>query len=269
MSERLRLAAFSLLQAGWVALRGAGRALLGAERFDRLVDKTGLRELKAKTWLEERQLPDGTRILLRPHDQTIVDEVYGAGVYAGERIVPGQTVVDVGGHIGTFALMAGKRVGPGGRVLVFEPSPETLALLRRNLELNPMPWVRLHALALGAKSGLVTLYTAAPGEANPAADTLIPSEGRVPVQVPVRPLDEVLADDGVTRVDHMKIDVEGAELQVLDGAPKALASASRVLMEIHTPHVSRAEAVGRLEQAGLTVRVVSEAENSLIVEATR
>lgn len=269
MSERLKLAAFSLLQAGWVALRGAGRALLGAERFDRLVDSTGLRELKAKTWLEERLLPDGSRILLRPHDQTIVDEVYGAGVYSGAAIHPGQTVVDVGGHIGTFALMAGKRVGSSGRVLVFEPSPDTLDLLRRNLELNPMPWVKLHALALGAKSGLATLYTAAPGEANPAADTLMPAEGRVPVQVPVRTLDEVLAEDGVSRVDHMKIDVEGAEMLVLDGAPKALASVSRVVMEIHTPHVSRSEAVGRLETAGLRVRTVSEAEHSLIVEATR
>lgn len=269
MSERLKLAAFGIAQAGWTVLRAAGRALLGAERFDRLVGASGLRELKARTWLEERQLPDGSRVLMRPHDQTIVDEVYGEGVYSGEKILPGQTVVDAGGHIGTFALMAARRVGPTGRVIVFEPSPETLALLRRNLELNAMPWVRLHALALGAKDGLATLYVSPPGEGNPAADSLMSSEGREPVEVPMRPLDEVLAEDGVGAVDHLKIDVEGAELLLLDGAPRTLASAGRVLMEVHTRHVPRAEALGRLEKAGLKVRVVSEAEHGLIVEATR
>lgn len=269
MRERLRLSFFSLAQAGWVALKSGGKALLGEERFDRLVGASGLRELKARTWLTERQLPDGSVILLRPSDQTIVDEVYGGGVYGGERILPGQTVVDAGGHIGTFALMAGRRVGPEGRVIVFEPSPATLALLKRNLELNPMPWVKLHACALGAKDGLATLYVSTPGDGNPAADSLHPSKDRERVEVPLRPLDEVLAEDGVGRVDHLKIDVEGAELMVLDGAPKALASAGRVLMEVHTLHVSRQEALSRLKAAGLTVRVVSEAEHGLIVEATR
>lgn len=269
MSERVKLAVFAALQAGWRASRAAGRALLGESRFERLVASTGLRELKARTWLEIREMPDGARLLLRPHDQCIVEEVYGGGVYSGAAIEPGQTVVDAGAHIGSFALMAAKRVGPTGRVLAFEPSPDTFALLRRNLELNPMPWVRLHALALGTRSGLATLHAAEPGRGNPAADTLMPAEGRMPVQVAVRPLDEVLAEDGVTRVDHLKVDVEGAELLVLDGAPKTLAAARRVVMEIHTPHVRREDAVGRLERAGLAARVVSESEHSLIVEAVR
>ncbi len=267
--ERLRLAAFSAAQGVWLALRGAGRAVFGAARFDAFIDRTGLRRLKARTWLAEKPLPDGGVIQYRPHDQCIIDEVYGDGVYSGAAIKPGQTVVDVGGHIGVFALMAARRVGPTGRVIVFEPSPDSLRLLRRNLELNAMPWVRLHEAALAEKDGDLLLYTAADGEDNPAADSLIPSEHRRPVRVAVRTLDEELAREGVTSVDHLKIDVEGAELRVLDGGPKALAAARRVVMEIHTTHVPRPAAVGRLEKSGFKVRVVSEAENSLIVEAAR
>jgi FkbM family methyltransferase len=267
--ERIRLAAFRAAQSSWLALRGAGRTLLGPERFDALVDRTGLRRLKARSWLSEMTLPDGGVILYRPHDQCIIEEVYGDGVYSGDAIKPGQTVVDVGGHIGAFALMAARRVGPAGRVIVFEPSPDSLRLLRRNLERNDVPWVRLHETALAEKDGTTLLYTAADGVDNPAADSLVESEGRRPVTVTVRTLDAELASEGVGVVDHLKIDVEGAELRVLDGGPKALAAARRVVMEIHTVHVPRAVAVGRLEASGFKVRVVSEAEHSLIVEAAR
>lgn len=267
--ERLKVALFALAQGVWVALRTLGAAVLGKERFDRLIDKTGLRAFKSRTWLSRRAMPDGNDILYRPHDQCIVDEVYGQGVYSGVEIAPGQTVVDVGAHIGVFSLMAARKVGPRGRVLSFEPSPRTLELLRRNLAANALPWVKLHAVALAETEGSAELFVADDAEGNPAADTLSAVGGRKNVPVRLRRLDDVLAEEGVAAIDHLKIDVEGAELRVLDGGPKALARTRRVVMEIHPPRVDPAAMRARLEAAGFSCRVVSEGPGSVIVEALR
>lgn len=267
--ERLKLAAFAGAQAVWLALRGAGRAVLGRERFDRLIGATGLRELKSRAWLTRRVMPDGSDVAFRPHDQCIVDEVYGQGVYSGAEILPGQVVVDVGAHIGVFTLMAARRVGPAGRVVSFEPSPRTQELLRRNLAANGLSWVRFHPLAVADAEGSAELFVADDASNNPAADTLTASAGRKGVTVRLRRLDDVLAEEGVTRVDHLKIDVEGAEQRVLDGAPRTLAATRRIVMEVHPPRVAKDEMLKRLASLGFSCRIVSEGPGSVIVEATR
>lgn len=264
-----KVALLAVVQAVWIALRTLGRALLGSERFDRLIDKTGLRELKGRTWISRRSLPDGNVVYYRPHDQCIIDEVYAKDVYAGERLLPGETVVDVGAHIGTFALMAGRRVGPAGRVLAFEPSPKTFALLRRNLEANRMPWIWPNDFALADVAGTAELFIADDGANNPAADTLRAQDGRKAVSIRLRRLDDVMSERKMDRVDLLKIDVEGAELRVLDGAPKTLAATRRIVMEVHPPAVNARDVRTRLEGLGFKCRVVAEASDSVILEAVR
>ncbi len=267
--ESLKVALFAAAQGVWTALRAAGRAVLGRERFDRLVGLTGLRGLKSRTWLTRRRMPDGTVLLVRPHDQCIVDEVYERGAYSGAEILPGQTVVDAGAHIGAFTLMAARRVGPTGRVVCFEPSPRTRELLDRNLAANAVPWVSRRDCALAGAEGRAELFVADDAADNPAADTLHASAGRAAVPVRVRRLDDVLEEEGVGPVDHLKIDVEGAELSVMDGAPETLARTRRVVLEVHPPRVDPAEVRRRLEALGFSCRLVSEAPGSAILEASR
>lgn len=267
--ERIKIAVFAVAQRVWLALRSVGRAALGDERFDRLIDKTGLRALKSRVWLSRRRLPDGGEIVYRPQDECIIDEVYVKDVYAGAELGPGQIVVDVGAHIGAFSLMAGRRVGPSGRVLAFEPSPRTFELLKRNLEANGLSWAAPHAYALADAEGAAELFIADDSENNPAADTLSAQSGRKAVRVRLRRLDDVLAEERVDRIDLLKIDVEGAELRVLDGAPRALTLARRIVMEVHAPRVDPAEARRRLESLGFSCRVASEAGDSVILAAAR
>lgn len=267
--DSLKLTAFAFAQAVWLAVRGLGRAVLGTARFDALVGRTGLRDFKSRTWLTRRVLPDGNAVVFRPQDECIVDEVYGDGVYSGAVIKPGQTVVDAGAHIGAFALMAARRVGPTGRVLAFEPSPRTQELLKRNLDANALSWVRFHPVALAEAEGTAEFFVADDAANNPAADTLSASSDRKGVTVRLRRLDDVITEERVTVIDHLKIDVEGAELRVLDGGPKALAMTKRIVMEVHPPRVSLDEVRSRLASLGFEVRVVHEAGGSVIIEAVR
>lgn len=266
--QRLKIAILSAAQDVWIAIRRIGHVVLGTERFDRLIDKTGLREFKSQTWLSCKRMPDGNEILYRPHDQCILDEVYVKGVYSQVKIEAGQTVVDLGAHIGVFSLMAARKVGPTGRVIAFEPSPQTLELLRRNLAANGLAWVKLHSVALAEADGTANFFVATDAANNPVTDTLIATPDRKSVPVRLRRLDDVLAEEGISVVDHLKIDVEGAEMRVLDGAPKTLARTRRIVMEVHPPQVNPADVRRRLEAVGFHCRM-NESAASLILEAVR
>ncbi|MBI5622172.1 MAG: FkbM family methyltransferase [Elusimicrobia bacterium] len=265
--ERLKVAACGLAGAAWSALSAAGRAFLGPERFDRMVDASGLRRLKSRLWLERIVLADGTVLLHRPQDRCIIEEVAG-GAYASAPVEPGATVVDVGAHIGTFALLAARMVGPSGRVVALEPSPATLELLRRNVALNGLSWVKVHPVGAAEAEGTAELFTAS-GLDNPAADTLSPTPGRRGVMVRLARLDDVLAQEGCTRVDLLKLDVEGAELRALAGAPRTLALTRRIVMEVHPPAAPLQEVRRVLEGAGFDCRVLTQKPGSAILDAAR
>jgi FkbM family methyltransferase len=211
----------------------------------------------------------GNRLFFRPQDQCIVDEVYDQKVYSSAEIKPGEVVVDVGAHIGTFALMSARKVGPRGKVIAFEPSPKTEELLRRNLAANHLPWVSAHAVGLAEKEDTAQLFVADDLSNNPAADTLSDNSGRKSVSIRLRRLDDVMAEEKISSVDHMKIDVEGAELRVLDGAPVTLTHTRRILMEVHAPRVTVEDVRRRLEPLGFSCHIRHQNGDSSILEANR
>jgi FkbM family methyltransferase len=153
-----------------------------------------------------------------------------------ERLLrQGMTVVDAGAHHGLYALLASKRVGRDGRVIAIEPSPRERARLKKHLRLNRCSNAKLVACALGEGVEETDLYLVE-GEQDwcnslrpPAVDAPIRT-----VRVSVRRLDDVLAGLGVSKVDFLKLDVEGAELSVLLGAMKLLEGESRpaILAEV-------------------------------------
>ncbi len=154
------------------------------------------------------------------------------------------TVVDAGAHHGLYTLLASKRVGWDGRVIAIEPSPRECARLEKHLRLNRCSNTELVTCALGEDPGEAELYLV--DGMHDWCNSLQPPSVDEPVRtvrVPVRRLDDVLAESGVTKVDFMKLDVEGAELSVLYGAMKLLRRESRpaILAEVQD---SRTEAWG-------------------------
>jgi FkbM family methyltransferase len=129
-------------------------------------------------------------------------------------LAPGMTVVDVGANVGYYSLLALSLVGEGGRVLAFEPAERPRARLRSIL--GDVPNVVILDRALGARTETATLYV--DRELDNDTPTMVASEGGVPVEVSVIRLDDCAAELGVERIDLLKLDVEGWEPHVLDGA---------------------------------------------------
>jgi len=135
----------------------------------------------------------------------------------------GMTVLDIGAHHGLYTLLASKRVGPSGRVFAFEPSPRERKALQWNVGLNRCKNVLIEELALGKEEGEGRLYVVDGHETG--CNSLRPpaSAGATsPVAVRVSSLDAWLRTHDVKTVDFIKLDVEGGELAVLQGARKIL-----------------------------------------------
>lgn len=133
------------------------------------------------------------------------------------------TVVDVGAHHGLYTLLASKCVGWRGRVVAIEPSPRELARLEKHLRLNRSSNVELIPCAAGEDPGEAQLYVA--DRFNDGFNSLrLPAIGEpvTNVRVPVRRVDDILSELDISKVDFVKLDVEGAELSVLCGAVKLL-----------------------------------------------
>ena len=145
------------------------------------------------------------------------------------------TVVDAGAHHGLYTLLASKRVGWDGHVIAIEPSPRECVRLEKHLRMNRCSNTELVPCALGENPGEEDLYLVE-GEQDWCNSLRRPavSEPIHTVRVPVRRLDDVLAESGVSKVDFVKLDVEGAELSVLYGAMKLLHRESRpaILAEV-------------------------------------
>ena len=145
------------------------------------------------------------------------------------------TVVDAGAHHGLYTLLASKRVRWHGRVIAVEPSPRECARLEKHLRLNRCSNTDLVACALGEDPGEMDLYLV--DGVQDWCNSLRPPAVDEPVRtirVSVRRLDDVLEKLGVSKVDFLKLDVEGAELSVLYGAMKLLHRESRpaILAEV-------------------------------------
>lgn len=144
---------------------------------------------------------------------------------------PNDVVVDVGAHIGVYALLAAKYAA---RVIAFEPSPNICHYMEHNLALNPRlaERITLHRLALSDHEGNAVLYCS---DTDPGTTSLRPpsfTQSRA-ISVPITKLDNFL---GATKVNFLKIDIEGAELDALRGGQNLLKSSQPlILCELYEP----------------------------------
>jgi FkbM family methyltransferase len=125
-------------------------------------------------------------------------------------IKPGDVVFDVGANVGYYTLLSSVLVGPEGKVFAFEPLPRNLALLRRHVEMNNLTNVTVFAGAVSDRNGTAHFDAGAIPEMAHLSD-------RGEIEVRTFTLDSLLAE-GVPTPAVMKIDVEGAEIDVLNGA---------------------------------------------------
>jgi FkbM family methyltransferase len=156
----------------------------------------------------------------------------------------GDIVIDVGAHMGRYTITSSKYVGPHGKVIAVEAHPYNFKILQRNISLNRLTNVTAMNCAVYSKKDRLKLYL--PDEElgytmhhSLMTNYLISkySEGieKKYIEVEAYTLDNLLENSGINQVNWIKIDVEGAEYEVLRGA-KDILSANRhiaILVEVH------------------------------------
>ena len=157
--------------------------------------------------------------------------------YLAELVRPGDTVFDIGANVGLFSVVLGRAVCAGGRVISAEPVPINALRAKENYELNHLFNVQLVNAAIGSAEGTIRL--------NLANDLAYPSVVKVAesrgsgesIEVPLRTLDSLWFEIGAPEVRFVKVDVEGAELDVLRGAVEMLSRTKPVfLLEANSPN---------------------------------
>ncbi|HID27194.1 MAG TPA: FkbM family methyltransferase [Methanosarcinales archaeon] len=166
-------------------------------------------------------LPDGNKLIFRPFytsEPEIVIDLYKYEHYARLYLEKGQTILDIGSHIGVFALKAAKIVGSSGRVLCFEPQPDNFELLLKNIEINNYKNIIAFKIAIFNKKGSARLYQSP----SAIAHSIVFPRSKEWILVEMNTIDNILNNLNINKIDAIKIDAEGAELKVLKGAINTL-----------------------------------------------
>lgn len=140
--------------------------------------------------------------------------------FVASRLGRGDRYVDIGAHLG-FVALAVALARPGASVLALEPHPANFARLRDHLEINRCPNVEIEQLAAGSAAGSALLSSG--GEGSDYHRVLGAGEAAAGIEVPVAALDDLAAERGIERIAVLKLDVEGHEPAVLEGARRLLA----------------------------------------------
>jgi FkbM family methyltransferase len=152
----------------------------------------------------------------------------------------GDIVVDIGAHIGHYTIIASKRVGANGKVVAIEASPSNFEILNRNIKLNQLANIINLNHVVYSKETKIKLYLPGEESGNTIYNTVISDRARNEdkfVEVNANTLDYLLQSKGIKQeqINWIKIDVEGAEFEVLKGAANILSNSKdiAILIEIH------------------------------------
>lgn len=261
------------MKVGLRALRSLVRTAYKVRGAARLADLVR-RKLAARGGVVEVNDFDSDLTMTLDLSEHIGSQIFWRGAYspgplaAFDRLLnPDSVVLDIGANIGEFTLFAAKRAR-GGAVHAFEPVKETFARLTANVRANHFDNVVLNRLALGSVSGVATVVGGDlnwdDGTVNRGVPSVTPGATGIGEKVSIATLDGYLAAAGVARVDVVKIDIEGGELEAFRGAPKMLQNMRPdLLVEVNEETCRRAghaasELTGLLEKAGYRGRTIRD-----------
>lgn len=179
----------------------------------------------------------GLKYLVNTHDY-ICWSIFFLGEYEAdtnqvlaEWIKPGMTVIEAGANHGSETVILGKLVGETGHVFAFEPVPRLMNHLKLNLAINNLDkTVCPVQLAIGEKDETVIFHLPAADAANQGMPSKYEfSTAGARLEVPQKSLDNWLTENDIRRVDFIKMDIQGAEIDLLRGAKNCLQTMRPVL----------------------------------------
>ena len=156
-----------------------------------------------------------------------------------ERVLrPGMTVLDIGANIGYYALMELALIGPNGRLIAVEPSPENVELLKRNLALNGWREIEVHQAAMSDRSGTRAFFLSQMSNLN--TFHIAGTSGRhlkdKTIDVKTVTIPEIMVG---RPLDLVRMDVEGHEVEVLSSLASVVERGELAPIVIFETHLSR------------------------------
>lgn len=183
---------------------------------------------------EVHQVNEQIKMKLRvgSFDKWAVYQVWKFGDYKSKSfaIQPTDTIIDIGGHIGSFSIWAAKQAHRG-RVFTFEPNPENFLLLKENKEINQASNLEIFNMAVSETIGEITLFNSVhQNMGHSIYEYSLPNQTKVKTTM----LDEILRSNNIQKVDLLKIDAEGAEYPILlNASPRTLQKIEKIILEYH------------------------------------
>lgn len=149
---------------------------------------------------------------------------------------PGAVIIDIGAHIGLFSIIAAQVTGKSGKVYAFEPAPSTYALLQKTVLINHEEQViETFQKAVGKENGKIIFFVSN-DQADNSNSLVNYKEDRSlhGIDVAVTTIDNFVMEKNISRLNFIKIDVEGAEFDTLQGAAETLKNLKPVcIVAIH------------------------------------
>ena len=188
--------------------------------------------LKGKKWLLE--VPDNSCILGCYEEENVKEVI--------KYSKPGQVIYDIGANAGYFSLLFSSLVSDSGRVISFEALPRNCDILKDHLNLNRLSNIKLVEGCVSDHEGEIEFSD----HPNPVVNTYLSRSpvfaGSKKITVPCHSLDALIGSLSIPPADIIKIDVEGAEYDVLKGAAELLHKYRPVILlalhDNHNPGVS-------------------------------
>ena len=168
--------------------------------------------LKGKKWIAA----SGIRFIKGTY------ELYKTNAYL-EYLHEGDVVYDVGAHVGYYTALASTIVGKRGAVFSFEPRPVNYRYLKRHVRANDLSNVRIFEAAVGSTAGIVSF-----DNETGTGTGRVRSGGKITVNMVC--LDELFAKGEIPLPNFLKVDVEGGEVDVLEGARTVIAQARPAML---------------------------------------
>jgi len=165
-------------------------------------------------WTQGGRMTGNTEDLIQKHLYFFGTWEPNISHWVATHLKPGDGFIDIGANIGHYSLLASRIVGDQGCVVAIEAAEWIHSLLDKHVALNQRRNIRTVQVAASAARGTLKLFPGSAG--NCGKTTTIGGTGK-PVDVQALPLSDILRDDEIERARMIKIDVEGAELEVLRG----------------------------------------------------
>jgi len=170
-------------------------------------------------------------------------------VFLRRFLQPGQQAIDIGANYGVYTLSIAKSVGPTGAVWAFEPASSTAAFLAQGIAANEFTQVTLECSALSRECGSAQLQLNDNSEINALVRDGQSASASETVRVVT--LDDCMQRYGWEHIDFVKIDAEGEEVNIIEGARRFLAEFSPlILYEVKVSRAFHLELVSKFAALG-------------------